>query len=162
MDFEEMYATCFRKVYRFALTLTHNSAEAEEIAQETFFRAMNHVSTLSPDTAIDAWLMRIAHNLFVSSLRKRKHIDPGADTESIASKHSLEDQLDDSLQAAQILHLLHDLEEPYKEVFTLRTLGDVSYAQIASLFGKGENWARVVYFRARKKLLELMKKEEGE
>ena len=160
MDFEEMYAACFRKVYRFALTLTHNSAEAEEIAQETFFRAMNRVSTLSPDTAIDAWLMRIAHNLFISSLRKQKHIDPGADTESLASDHSLEDQLDDNLQAAEILHLLHDLEEPYKEVFTLRALGDVSYAQIASLFGKGENWARVVYVRARKKLMELVDEED--
>ena len=45
-------------------------------------------------------------------------------------------------------------------MFTLRALGDAPYAKIASLFGKGENWARVVYFRAHKQLLERMEKEE--
>ena len=161
MKFEELYSTCFRKVYRFALSLCRNSTEAEEIAQETFFRAMSKISSLPEDASIEAWLLRIAHNLFISSCRRKKKIDPYAQTETIAAEGGLEDRLSDEAQAGQILKHLHELEEPYKEVFTLRALGDVPYAKIASLFGKGENWARVVYFRARKQLLERMEEEEG-
>ena len=47
---------------------------------------------------------------------------------------------------------LHRLEEPYKEVFLLRALGELSFRQIGELFGKTENWACVTYHRARKKL----------
>ena len=57
--------------------------------------------------------------------------------------------------AAKRLHrLLHDLPEPYKEVFSLRTFGELPFAQIGELFGKTESWARVTYFRARQKLKE--------
>ena len=47
---------------------------------------------------------------------------------------------------------LHRLQEPYKEVFLLRALGELSFRQIGELFGKTENWACVTYHRARKKL----------
>ena len=47
---------------------------------------------------------------------------------------------------------LHRLSEPYKEVFLLRTLGQLSFKQIGALFGKTENWACVTYHRARTKL----------
>ncbi|NLY39135.1 MAG: sigma-70 family RNA polymerase sigma factor, partial [Firmicutes bacterium] len=46
--------------------------------------------------------------------------------------------------------------EPYKEVFTLRVFGELSFKQIANLFGKSENWACVTYHRARKKIKERM------
>lgn len=57
--------------------------------------------------------------------------------------------------AARTLHrLLHQLPEPYKEVFSLRTFGELPFSQIGELFGKTESWARVTYFRARQKLKE--------
>ena len=160
MDFEELYSACFRKVYRFALSLCRSPNEAEEIAQETFFRAMEKIGSLPEDASVEAWLLRIAHNLFISSRRKKKRIDPYAEIEMLPAEDGLEDKLSDEAQAGQILRHLHELDEPYKEVFTLRALGDVPYAKIASLFGKGENWARVVHFRARKQLLERMDEEE--
>ena len=56
---------------------------------------------------------------------------------------------------AMVLHrLLHALPEPYKEVFSLRILGELSFAQIGDLFGKSESWARVTYHRAKLKLKE--------
>ena len=57
--------------------------------------------------------------------------------------------------AMKIHRILHDLKEPYKEVFQLRTFGDLSYAEIGELFGKSESWARVTYYRSR-----MMIKEE--
>lgn len=54
----------------------------------------------------------------------------------------------------RIHEVLHSLEEPYKEVFSLRTFGELSFKQIGSLFQKSENWACVTYHRARKKIKE--------
>ena len=71
----------------------------------------------------------------------------------------IEEQLQQQDEAQHILAALHKLEEPYKEVFTLRALGDVGYPQIAALFGKSESWARVTYHRARMLLTQRMNKE---
>ena len=59
-------------------------------------------------------------------------------------------------QALSIYKVLHCLSEPYKEVFTLRVLGDLSFKEIAEIFEKQENWARVTYHRARLKIREHM------
>ena len=58
--------------------------------------------------------------------------------------------------ALRIHRLLHRLPEPYREVFLLRVLGELSFRDIGSLFEKGENWACVTYHRARKKIMEQM------
>lgn len=110
---------------------------------------------------LDAWLYRIARNVHVSRLRKRKKEVSDAALDAVPSGEDIEDRLMNQDQAQQILRLLHTLDEPYKEVFTLRALGNVPYVQIASLFGKGESWARVTYHRARLMLTERMSKEES-
>ena len=56
--------------------------------------------------------------------------------------------MESSLEIVKIFHLL---EEPYKEVFSLRVLGDLSFKQIGEIYGKTENWACVTYHRAKKK-----------
>ena len=50
--------------------------------------------------------------------------------------------------------ILHSLDEPYKEVFSLRTFGELSFKEIANLFSKTESWARVTYHRAKKIIIE--------
>ena len=161
MDMEAIYTACFHKLYRFALSLTRNTAEAEEIVQETFLQAIKHADKLPDDANVDAWLFRIARNVHISRLRKRQKEVGDAALDAVPSTDDIEGLLVNQDQARHILAALHILEEPYKEVFTLRTLGDVPYCQIASLFGKGESWARVTYFRARLMLLERLNKEES-
>ena len=70
----------------------------------------------------------------------------------------MEETLADRDTARQLHRLLHDLPEPYKEVFSLRIFGELPFAQIWELFGKSESWARVTYFRARQKLKEALKR----
>ena len=50
-------------------------------------------------------------------------------------------------------------QKPYKEVFTLRTLGELPFAQIGALFQKGDGWARVIYYRAKQKIQEMLQEE---
>ncbi|MBQ2707615.1 MAG: sigma-70 family RNA polymerase sigma factor, partial [Clostridia bacterium] len=69
-----------------------------------------------------------------------------------------DDGIEDGIVAKEdslVIHrILHDLPEPYKEVFSLRTFGELSFAQIAELFGRTESWARVTYHRARLQIKE--------
>ena len=58
--------------------------------------------------------------------------------------------------------VLHTLEEPFREVFTLRTFCDLSHSQIAELFGKSESWSRVTYFRARQMLQKAIREDHHE
>ena len=68
------------------------------------------------------------------------------------------DAVEDKETALQIHLILHDLPEPYKEVFQLRVFGELPFSQIGFIFGKTENWARVTYHRARMKIQERMEK----
>ena len=67
-----------------------------------------------------------------------------------------EESLLDRESAFEIHKVLHTLEEPYKEVFSLRVFSELFFRQIAELFNKTESWARVTYHRAKLKIQEEM------
>ncbi len=67
---------------------------------------------------------------------------------------NLEARFLEQKSAFEIHHILHQLPEPYREVFSLRVLGQLSFRQIGELLGKTESWARVTYHRARLKIKE--------
>ena len=71
----------------------------------------------------------------------------------------IEEVLADGEMLRQVHRIIHGMDEPYKEVFTLKVFGDLSFKDISSLFGKTESWARVTYHRARKKIIEMLRKE---
>lgn len=58
--------------------------------------------------------------------------------------------------AMQIHEILHTLKEPYKEVFWMKTFGELTFAEIGQVHGKSETWARVTYHRAKMKIKEEM------
>ena len=67
--------------------------------------------------------------------------------------------LADRETAFQIHKILHELKEPYKEIFSLRIFGELSFKEIASLFQKSEHWVCVTYHRA--KMMIQQKLENG-
>ena len=75
----------------------------------------------------------------------------------MSGDQNIEDRYLSKESAFEIHKILHKLPEPYKEVFSLRAFGELSYQQIAELFGKTETWARVTYHRARLKIKEELK-----
>ena len=153
-DFNEVYSRYFKDVYRYALSLCRNVSVAEEVTQETFYKALKRLNTFDGKGEIFVWLCQIAKNTYLSMCRKNQHLAPNADTTLIPSEESLEDDFCDRETAFRIHKILHTLEEPYKEVFSLRTFGELPFKQIAKLFGKTESWARVTYHRARLKIKE--------
>ena len=164
MDIEKLYREYFTPVYRYTLSLVHDPDMAEEITQETFFRALKKINDYRGEASLKVWLCQIARNLSFDSLKRRskitaltKHDDDESDDYELpaGSESDPEEQLLRKQTAMRIHRILHDLKEPYKEVFQLRTFGDLSFAEIGELFGKSESWARVTYYRSR-----MMIKEE--
>jgi len=151
-NFEEMYNTYYMKVYSYILTLSKNQHDAEEITQQAFFKAMTakngHMGAASEFT----WLCTIAKNIFVDSTRIQKR--KGELDENQAAATNIEDAFANEDTAFRIHQVVHNLDEPYKEIFQLRVFGELSFAKIGMLFGKTENWARVTYHRARIKIQE--------
>ena len=102
---------------------------------------------------MSVWLCQIAKNTFYT-MAKRRQRQVEIVPELPAEEEPLEQKLLDKETALQIHTKLHKLEEPYREVFWLRTFGELSFREIAALFGKTESWARVTYHRARLKIRE--------
>lgn len=154
--FEKMYQTYYMQVYSFVMTFAGNSTLAEEITQETFYRAMTAGRAKYKGQSSEyTWLCSIARNLFNDEMRKKKKI--AEMPENIASDDDVVISTQDADTAFQIHCILHNLEEPYREVFQLRVFGELSFKQISQIFGKTESWARVTYHRAQLKIQERMK-----
>lgn len=150
-EFEEVYRLYFRDVYRYCLALCRDEETAEEVTQETFFKALNAIDQFDGRCRLYVWLCQIAKNTYFSMRSKKRPDGPETD---IPAGESLEERLLTKESAFEIHRVLHRLEEPYKEVFSLRTFGELPFKQIGELFGKTESWARVTYHRARLKIKE--------
>lgn len=150
-EFEEVYRLYFRDVYRYCLALCRDEETAEEVTQETFFKALNAIDQFDGRCRLYVWLCQIAKNTYFSMQSKKRPDELETD---IPSGESLEERLLTKESAFEIHRVLHRLEEPYKEVFSLRTFGELPFKQIGELFGKTESWARVTYHRARLKIKE--------
>ena len=90
---------------------------------------------------------------------KSMHRSLRNETEDIFTSDLLQN-FSDKETAFQVHQVLHRLSEPYKEVFSLRVFGELSFGTISSLFGKSESWARVTYHRACKKIREELDHED--
>lgn len=156
MEFEKIYRTYFNDVFLYIRRLSNDDHIAEEITSETFFKAMRSMNTFRGETDIRVWLCQIAKNCYFSHLKKQQRVVDIDSFEFTDIKDSIEEQILNQSDAMRIHLLLHNLAEPYKEVFMLRVFGELSFKQIADIFQKTDNWACVTYHRARNKILKQM------
>ncbi len=155
MDFDSIYQSYFKDVYLYMLGISHNESIAEEITQETFVKAMKAIDRFDGRKDVQAWLFTIAKNTyFTYSKRHRIFTGQPPDENTEASEAPVVNRILDEETAFQIHRFLHNMSEPYKEIFTLRLFGELSYEQIGLLFGKSASWARVIYYRAKKQIIE--------
>lgn len=157
MDRDEIvFEQYYEDVYRFLRALTRDRDLAEELTQETFLRAIRSIDTYRGEGEFRVWLCSIAKNLFYSQMKKQKKSIPVADEdfpEGESQEKTLIDRIADRETAMEIYQALHRLRDPYKEVFSLRVFGELSFREIGVLFEKSEHWACVTYHRARQMIL---------
>ena len=152
-EFEKIYIRYFNDVFLFLKKLSKDESIAEEITSETFFKAMRSIDNFHGEADVRVWLCQIAKNCYFSYLKKQQRIENIDDIDLPDNKDTIEEQILKQYDAMQVHLLLHNLAEPYKEVFMLRVLGELSFKQIADIFQKTDNWACVTYHRARNKIL---------
>lgn len=141
------------------MTILKNQSQAEEITQNTFFKAMTAKKQFEGKSSELTWLCGIAKHLAMDECRKNTKFSELDDTISTAAT-DIETAAEDKDTALRVHLVLHELQEPYKEVFQLRVFGELPFSQIGFIFGKTENWARVTYHRARLKIQERIEENE--
>jgi RNA polymerase sigma-70 factor (ECF subfamily) len=156
-DYKEIYELYFKDVYLYILSICKNEYIAEEITQETFFKALKKFDTFRGDCKIYSWLCQIAKNTYYDYLKKENRNLPLEDYECFDLTVDIGRNLENVAQSMEAHKVLHKLQEPYKEVFTLRVFAELSFKQIGEIFNKSDGWARVTFYRAKNKILEELK-----
>lgn len=156
-EFEKLFSDNRAFIFKFLMKMTRDASLAEELTQETFFRAYMNYAALRNKEKASAWLCQIAKNAYFAWLNEQKKTEPLDGFEDVSSGDGVEDLFLQKELSKKAFICLHELEEPYKEVFMLCVFGNVSLKEISEIFGKSESWARVTFYRAKQKLLERMR-----
>ena len=162
-EFEKIYRTYFNDVYLYIFKLSGNEIIAEEITSETFFKALHAIDNFKYECDIRVWLCQIAKNNYFTYLKKHKKyvdIDQLNEADNMQWYNPVVEKMQDESDSIMIQEILHELDEPYKEVFMLRALGELSFKQIGHIFKKTDNWACVTYHRAKNMIIEKMEEKK--
>ena len=163
---DQMYRKHSQMIYAFLLSRTGEAALAEELTQETFYQAVKSLNSFKGQSSASTWLCGIANNVWLSHLRKQKRsgeIFSSDEDETCFASSSAESPEDKFIRKADNLTLmqaLHEIKEPMREVLYLRLMGELSFREIGQIMGQSENWARVTFYRGKKKLIEGVKIDE--
>jgi len=159
-EFHEIYEKYSTNLYSFILKMCGNEQLAKDILQDTMLKAMTNADSFKGSCSVKTWLCTIAKNLYYDHLKKAETQNKSLEIIDMpTSDTNIETDIINRDTSMRIHHLLHELEEPYREVFTLRVFAELKFSDIGNVFGKSENWAGVTFYRAKQKLLQLMKKE---
>ena len=160
-DIEQIYGEYSTYVYRYLLSLCQNAQLAEELTQETFYRAVYSIKTYDGSCKISVWLCQIAKHVWYRELQKQKQRRTEPLHERIASQDELlEDNAIDTDNRVALYKAIHQLDEPMREVVHMRVSGEFSFAEIGEVLGRTENWARVTFYRAKQKLMKGLKEQD--
>lgn len=148
MKLDETYRQYADMVFKYLMAMCGDELLAEELTQETFFRAVKHADSFDGNVKITTWLCTIAKNAYLSYVKKQSKRVPAEETEDVPYEKDLLDREN----CREIYKAVHRLDEPYREIVLLRIHTDMNFAEIGEIFGKSENWARVTFYRGKEKL----------
>ncbi len=145
-------------LYRYLLSLTRDPTLSEDLLSETFVRAITSIGTFREQSSIKTWLIGIARNVWLQHLRKRKEIIAYGELSELHSGENMEDNIAAQQAVLRARELLKNKDERSRTIFKMRENG-ASYAEISDTIGISENSARVIDFRTRKWIKNILIKE---
>lgn len=149
---ERLYRENYKIVYGYLLALCGDPDWAEDLAAETFLKAIQSIGRYDGKCRMSTWLCAIGRNLYFNERKVRKRHVP-LEQVILSEVNSMEETYMDAEQARQISAMIEELEEPRKQLFLMRLQG-LPYSQIAGALGKSETWARVTFFRTKNEIVE--------
>jgi RNA polymerase sigma-70 factor (ECF subfamily) len=151
-------------LYGYALILTRNHAEAEDLVQETYVRAIPAMGRLRADSNTKGWLLTILRNIWLNQLRKWRNapqliameLGEGVANSLIEPSKDSHDLYVSKLEAEQVRAAIQELPEDFREIILLREYEDLSYQEIASVLDCPVGTVMSRLGRARSKLRVLL------
>ncbi len=161
---EELYQEYFSLVYNYLRSLCGKKEVAEELTQETFYKAIKGINKFKGESKISTWLCQIAKNLWRDYLKKENKIkEISYDDENyidiLLIEESYNENIDDREDLINLYKEIHKLDEKTREVFYLRMKGELSFKEIGEILDKSEEWARLTFYRGKIKLKEEFKND---
>ncbi len=163
MDMKRVCEEYYQTVYGYLITITGGNYDlAEELTQETFYRAIKNAKQFREECKMSTWLCQIAKYTFYQYLDKknrRKEVSMDAAIE-VAMEQQIEREYISNEQKLLIYKKIQGMESPTKDVLMLRLSGELSFKEIGEILGKTENWARVTFYRGKQVLGKELGKDE--
>ena len=161
IDMDSVYREYEKLVYRFLYSHTHDAEWSQELMQETFLRAVNSISRYDGTCKLSVWLCQIAKHILYQELRKKKQIETVELVDYLTDDSAPNGETSILKQESKIeLYREIHLPEREREVVLYRITGELSFREIGEILGKSENWSRTVFYRAKQKIREELKKYE--
>lgn len=154
LDINDVYEEYARTVFKFLYCLCHDADLAEELTQETFYRAIKSSNRYDGTCKVSTWLCQIGKHLWYQELARKKRREVTTLDENIPSDpFNFEERLYLTAEKMELIKAVHLLDDTAKEVVLLRITGAFSFREIGDVFLKNENWARVTFYRAKQKIM---------
>lgn len=138
------------KVLNFAFRLLSDRSEAEDVAQDTFLRVWQHASKWKPTAAVSTWIFRIAHNLCIDRLRKRKPADE--ESADLPASQGPSQMLERKRAAGAVQAAIDDLPERQRAALLLAHFEGLTNPEVAASLGVGVEAVESLLSRARRRL----------
>ena len=162
---DKLYKNYSMLVYNYLYSLSKDRELAEELTQETFYKAIKNIKKFEGNSKVSTWLCQIAKNewrTYVAKESKLKQIP--IEDENYIDKLILENTAETDVEEKEALLSLykeiHKLDQKTKEVIYLRIKGDLTFKEIGEILGESEEWARITYYRGKIKLKEELRNDK--
>ena len=153
------------ELYRLALRITLNPAEAEDVVQETLMKVWNRRDRWDELDSIEAFCLTICRNISLDKMKKAENQNPSLEEEYDSADHSYssnpEEQAMQRDRIAIVRQLINNLPEKQRSCMQLREFEGKSYKEIAQILGVTEEQVKINIFRARQQIKQQFIKTEN-
>ncbi len=162
-EFEVIYKEYYQRVFAFLYRLCDHHDLAEELTQETFYQAFTSMHRYQGNSEIFTWLASIAKHCYYKHLKKHKQNLQSINSDLAADLLCTPDADDPELALQRkdniemVRRIINEMPEKYREVIILRIYAELPFSQVAKAMHITENSAKVLYFRAKKMVMEALK-----
>lgn len=148
---ELLYRLYAKELYGFIFSICKNAVISDDILQSTFVEAIKSIEKFKGQSSIKTWLFSIAKYQCYKQFKKDKTCIC-LDDIKISSMENIDSSAIAALCSKDIMKHIDGLDEPSRSIVILRIMRDYSFSEIGELIGKSENYCRVNFYRAKKKL----------
>lgn len=140
------------RLRRYARALTGDSNASEDLVQDTVERALAHISLFRPGSRLDAWLLSVMHNLYISQVRRQSLLPPESNADDLLDELPVRGTQTDALEVRDLDRALALLPPAQREVLLLISLEEFSYVEAAHILDVPVGTVMSRLARAREKL----------